>query len=64
MGRPTKTVNGSGPGYEDLVKTHGGSYCSSYKKGELQWTQYPDECWVAIFNDETLTNPVFAKRTG
>ncbi len=53
------------PGYEDLVKTaDGGSNSSSYKKGELQWTQYPDECWVAIFNDETLTNPVFAKRTG
>lgn len=50
------------PGYEDLVKTaDGGSNSSSYKKGELQWTQYPDECWVAIFNDETLTNPVFAK---
>lgn len=50
------------PGYQDLVKTaDGGSHSSSYKKGELQWTQYPDECWVAIFKDETLTNPVFAK---
>ncbi len=50
------------PGYEDLVKTSdGGSNSSSYKKGELQWTQYPDECRVAIFGDETLTNPVFAK---
>lgn len=50
------------PGYEDLVKTaDGGSNSSSYKKGELQWTQYPDECRVAIFGDETLTNPVFAK---
>jgi len=50
------------PGYQDLVKTaDGGSNSSSYKKGELQWTQYPDECWVAIFKDETLTNPVFAK---
>lgn len=50
------------PGYEDLVKTaDGGSNSSSYKKGELQWTQYPDECWVAIFNDETLTKPTFAK---
>lgn len=44
------------PGYEDLVKTEdmdlGSS--SSYKKGELQWTQYPDECHVAIFTDESL----------
>ena len=50
------------PGNEDLVKTSdGGSNSSSYKKGELQWTQYPNECWVAIFNDNTLTNPTFAK---
>ncbi|WP_286527823.1 DUF4374 domain-containing protein [Duncaniella freteri] len=49
------------PGYEHLVKTaDGGSNSSSYKKGELQWTQYPDECWVAIFNDENLTDPTFA----
>lgn len=44
------------PGNADLVKTEdGGSNSSSYKKGELQWTQYPDQCWVAIFDDETLT---------
>ncbi len=44
------------PGNESLVKTEdGGSNSSSYKKGELQWTQYPDECWVAIFSDEKLT---------
>ena len=43
------------PGNEDLVKTEaGGSDSNSYKEGELQWTQYPDECWVAIFEDETL----------
>lgn len=43
-------------GNEDLVKTeNGGSNSSSYKKGELQWTQYPDECWVAIFDDESMT---------
>lgn len=42
-------------GNEDLVKTEaGGSGSGSYKEGELQWTQYPDECWVAIFDDETL----------
>ncbi len=44
------------PGNEDLIKTEdGGSNSSSYKKGELQWTQYPDECWVAVFADETMT---------
>lgn len=43
------------PGNEDLVKTEaGGSGSGSYKEGELQWTQYPNECWVAIFEDETL----------
>lgn len=42
-------------GYADLVKTEaGGSGSGAYKEGELQWTQYPDECWVAIFDDETL----------
>lgn len=42
--------------YPDLVKTEdGGSNSSSYKKGELQWTQYPNECHVAIFDDCSLT---------
>lgn len=45
------------PGNEDLVKTeNGGSNSSSYKKGELQWTQYPNECYIAIFNDESMTD--------
>lgn len=49
-------------GYEDLVKTaDGGSNSSSYKKGELQWTQYPDEGWVAIFDNEDMTNPTLVK---
>lgn len=44
-------------GYGDLVKTEaGGEGSGSYKEGELQWTQYPDECWVAVFDDETLSN--------
>lgn len=43
-------------GYEDLIKTEsGGSGSGSYDKDELQWTQYPDECWMAIFTDQTLT---------
>lgn len=45
------------PGNEDLIKTEsGGSGSSSYDKDELQWTQYPDECWMAIFSDNTLTS--------
>ncbi len=44
-------------GYEDLIKSEaGGSGSGAYKAGELQWTQYPDECWVAIFDDETLSS--------
>lgn len=43
------------PGFEDLIKTEsGGSGSSSYKKDQLQWTQWPDSCWVAIFTDRTL----------
>lgn len=46
------------PGNEDLVKTEsGGSASSAYVKGELQYTQYPNKCWVAIYNDETMANP-------
>ena len=42
-------------GYEDLVKTEsGGTGGGSYTKGELSGTQYPDECWVAIFGNEYL----------
>lgn len=45
------------PGYEDLIKTESsGSGSSAYDKDELQWTQYPDECWMAVFNDQTLTD--------
>lgn len=41
------------PANRDLVKKgDGGRGSSAYKKGELQWTQYPNECWVAIFNNE------------
>lgn len=50
------------PGFEDLVKTaDGGSNSSAYKKGELQWTQYPNECWVAIFKDKDLQKPTLIR---
>lgn len=60
----TKFENGKWirEGYEDLVKTEsGGSGSSSYDKDELQWTQYPDECYVAIFSDESLTDKKLIK---
>lgn len=50
------------PGNETLVKTEdGGSNSSTYKKGELQWTQYPNECWVAIFDDAAMTTKKLIK---
>jgi hypothetical protein len=49
-------------GNEDLVKTEsGGSASSSYVKGELQYTQYPNECWVAIFDDAQLNGKTLVK---
>lgn len=44
-------------GNENLIKTQdGGSRSSTYKRGELQWTQYPDACHVAIFSGRGLEN--------
>lgn len=60
----TKDQNGKWvlPGNEDLVKKEsGGSNSSAYKKNELQWTQYPNECWVAIFDDATMTSKKLIK---
>ena len=60
----TKDGNGKWilPGNEDLVKTEsGGSNSSAYEKDELLWTQYPNSCWVAIFDDETFTNKKIIK---
>lgn len=49
-------------GYEDLIKTEsGGTGSGKYNKDELQWTQYPDECWVAIFADNSLTEKKLLK---
>ena len=60
----TKDQNGKWvlPGNEDLGKKEsGGSNSSAYKKDELQWTQYPNECWVAIFDDATMTSKKLIK---
>ena len=49
-------------GYEHLVHTEaGGSGAGSYKAGELVGTQYPDECWVAIYDNDEFLNPTLAK---
>lgn len=50
--------------YPDLVKTEsGGSNSSSYQKGELQWTQHPDEAWIAIYNGMNFSAPAHLIRT-
>jgi hypothetical protein len=44
------------PGNEDLIKTEsGGTSSSAYVKGELQYTQYPNQCSIAIFDDASLS---------
>lgn len=49
-------------GYEHLVHTEaGGSGAGSYKAGELVGTQYPDECWVAIYDNADMLNPKLAR---
>ena len=50
------------PGFEHLVHEEaGGTGSGSYKAGELVGTQYHNECWVAIYDNENLTNPTLAK---
>ena len=50
------------PGNEDLVaSTSGGSGGGQYESGTLTNTQYPNECWVAVFDDDTFTNPTLIK---
>lgn len=57
-----KAENGSYVKYPELVKTEdGGTNSGSYKKGELQWTQYPDEAWIAIYDNEKFENPTLIK---
>lgn len=48
--------------YPELVKQEsGGSGSGAYTKGQLQWTQYPDEAWVAIYTDQTFSNKTLIK---
>lgn len=49
------------PGCEHLVHTEsGGTGAGAYKEGELVGTQYPDECWVAIYDNGNMLNPKLA----
>lgn len=50
------------PGNEHLVHDQaGGTGSGAYKAGELIGTQYPNECWVAIYENSDFTNPILAK---
>lgn len=50
------------PGFEHLIHTEaGGTGAGSYKANQLNGTQYPDECWVAIYDNESMTTHTLAK---
>ena len=50
------------PGNEDLVSSAlGGTGGGAYEAGTLTSTQYPDECWVAVFDDDTFTQPTLIR---
>lgn len=58
----TKAEGGKFVKYPELVKKEaGGSNSSSYKKDELQWTQYPNEAWVAIYKNDSFKEPKLIK---
>lgn len=57
-----KAEGGKWVKYPELVKTEdGGSNSSSYEKGELPNTQYPNEAWVAIYDNDNFENPTLIK---
>ncbi|MGL5937134.1 MAG: DUF4374 domain-containing protein [Phocaeicola sp.] len=57
-----KANEGSYVIYPELVKTEaGGSASSAYLEGELQWTQYPNEAWVAIYENSNFQTPKLIK---
>lgn len=50
------------PEFKDLVPdADGGTGGGSYKANSLPGTQYPDRCYVAIYKDENLTDPVIVE---
>ncbi len=58
-------AGGVKPGNEDLVASgDGGTGGGSYTAGTLTNTQYPDECWVAVFDDDSFSNPTLIRTDG
>lgn len=48
--------------YPDMVaRESGGQGSGSYDAGEIPTTQFPDSAYVAIFNDDTFTDPVILR---
>ncbi len=57
-----KANNGEYVIYPELVKTEsGGSNSGAYLEGELQWTQYPNEAWLAIFDNDNFSSKKLIK---
>ncbi len=57
-----KANNGEYVVYPELVKTEsGGSASSAYVEGELQWSQHPNEAWIAIYDGIEFKNPKLIK---
>ncbi len=51
-----------GRDWSKLIHTEaGGTGGGSYKAGELAGTQYPDECWVAVYENDDFLHPTLAK---
>lgn len=49
-------------GFSHLVHTEaGGTGAGAYKAGELVGTQYPDKCWVAVYDNADMLNPRLAE---
>ncbi len=49
------------PEFRHLVHEEaGGTGAGAYKAGELVGTQYPDKCWVAIYDNPDMLHPVLA----
>ena len=53
--------NGKWVKYPDLIKQEsGGSGGGAYEANTISGTQYPNECWVAIYNNGDMLNPTLA----
>lgn len=56
-GKWIRKVESDGFDFKDLIPTEsGGTGAGAYKAGELTGTQYPDICYVAIYDGDSFTN--------